>query len=69
MADAESRNLPADKRSEIAEELADVLLYLIQLADKLDVDLLEAGRSKLAKNAIKYPVALARGSSRKYTEL
>ena len=48
--------------------MADVLLYLVMLADKLDVDLLAAARDKLEKNALKYPVEKARGSSKKYTE-
>jgi hypothetical protein len=46
-----------------------VLLYLVRLADKLDVDLIEAARTKMAHNAAKYPVEKSRGSSRKYDEL
>jgi hypothetical protein len=46
-----------------------VLLYLVRIADKLDIDLLEAANRKLALNAQKYPVERARGSSKKYTEL
>lgn len=53
----------------VREELADVLLYLIRLADKLDVDLAAAARDKIALNAKKYPADKARGSSRKYTDL
>jgi NTP pyrophosphatase (non-canonical NTP hydrolase) len=64
----ESRSLPEAKRAQIAEELADVFLYLLRLADKLDVDLIASGHSKLVVNAKKYPADLARGSSRKYTE-
>lgn len=52
----------------VAEELADVMLYLIQIADKLDVDLLNAAASKLEKNRAKYPVDRSKGSSRKYNE-
>jgi NTP pyrophosphatase (non-canonical NTP hydrolase) len=51
------------------EEMADVLLYLVRLADKLDVDLVEAARTKMVHNALKYPVEKSRGSSRKYDEL
>jgi NTP pyrophosphatase (non-canonical NTP hydrolase) len=61
--------LAVGKLTEIREELADVLLYLVRLADKLDVDLLVAAHDKLELNARKYPVDKARGSSRKYTEL
>ena len=55
--------------SEVRKEMGDVLLYLIRLADKLDVDLIEAAQSKLLENAEKYPVEKARGSSKKYTVL
>jgi NTP pyrophosphatase (non-canonical NTP hydrolase) len=49
----------------VRDELADVLLYLVRLASVLGVDLDEAVRHKLVKNALKYPVATSRGSSRK----
>jgi NTP pyrophosphatase (non-canonical NTP hydrolase) len=64
----ESESLPAENLAKVKEEIADVLLYLIRLADKLNVDLLEAATSKLAMNAQKYPVDKARGNSRKYTD-
>jgi hypothetical protein len=44
------------------------LLYLVRLADKLDVDLLDASRKKLIRNAEKYPLEKARGNSRKYSD-
>ncbi len=69
LTDAESARLDATQLARVREELADVLLYLIRLADRLDVDLLAAARDKIALNAEKYPVEKARGSSRKYTEL
>jgi hypothetical protein len=46
-----------------------VLLYLVRLADRLDVDLAVAARAKIARNAAKYPVDKAKGSARKYTDL
>jgi NTP pyrophosphatase (non-canonical NTP hydrolase) len=49
--------------------MADVLLYLVRLADKLDVDLAAAARAKIVRNGEKYPVDKARGSSRKYDAL
>jgi dCTP diphosphatase len=61
--------LSPDQIARIREEIADVLLYLIRLADRLNIDLLLAARDKLELNARKYPVDKARGSSRKYTEL
>ena len=60
--------LPLEKQAQIEEELADVFLYLVRLADKLGVDLLEAARKKLEVNARKYPAEKVRGSSKKYTE-
>jgi NTP pyrophosphatase (non-canonical NTP hydrolase) len=53
----------------VRDEMADVLLYLVRLADRLDVDLLAAARAKIAKNALKYPVERSKGSARKYDEL
>ncbi|MBW8078135.1 MAG: nucleotide pyrophosphohydrolase [Gallionella sp.] len=69
MPDRKSAALPPGKRAEVREELADVLLYLIRLADKLDIDLVSAAVDKMALNAKKYPVDKARGSNKKYTDL
>ena len=66
------RNLPlclTTTRISVRDELADVLLYLIRLADKLDVDLVSAAADKIQINAVRYPVDKARGSNKKYTEL
>jgi NTP pyrophosphatase (non-canonical NTP hydrolase) len=68
MPDQESAALPAGKRAKVREELADVLLYLIRLADKLDINLVSAATDKMAVNAKKYPVHKARGTSKKYTD-
>jgi NTP pyrophosphatase (non-canonical NTP hydrolase) len=67
--DVESAALPAETHAKVREELADVLLYLVRLADKLDIDLAAAARDKMAVNAKKYPVHKARGTSKKYTDL
>jgi NTP pyrophosphatase (non-canonical NTP hydrolase) len=69
LTEEQGRNLPPETRSAVEEEMADVLLYLVRLADKLDVDLAAAARAKIMKNAGKYPVEKARGSSRKYDAL
>ncbi|MBJ6146293.1 nucleotide pyrophosphohydrolase [Hymenobacter sp. BT559] len=53
----------------VREELADVLLYAFQLADKYHWDIAELMREKIARNAEKYPVNLARGNANKYDEL
>ena len=68
LTDEQSGALSAEARAAVAQEIADVLLYLVRLADKLGVDLEQAARAKIALNAEKYPVAKARGSSRKYDE-
>jgi NTP pyrophosphatase (non-canonical NTP hydrolase) len=69
LGEEESKQLPADKLAQVGEEMADVLLYLVRLADKLDVDLVQAAKRKVQLNAQKYPVERARGTSRKYTDL
>jgi NTP pyrophosphatase (non-canonical NTP hydrolase) len=58
-----------DYRTRIADEMADVLIYLLCMAEATDIDLSEAVTAKVRKNEVKYPVHLARGSARKYTEL
>ena len=69
LTDAQSQTLPPDKKAEVAGEAADVFLYLLQLCDKLDIDLIAAAHAKMLVNAQKYPVATARGTAAKYTEL
>ena len=56
-------------KDEIAEELADVAMYLFELADNLGIDLPEAIEAKLKKNAEKYPVQKAKGKHTKYNKL
>lgn len=65
----QSAALSSETRANVTEELADVLIYLVRLADKLDVDLIAAANAKLVRNAAKYPVDKARGSTKKYTNL
>ena len=66
LSEEQGRDLPPATRAAVEEEMADVLLYLVRLADRLEVDLAAAARAKIAKNAEKYPVEKAKGSSRKY---
>ena len=68
MSEAQSRMPDPDTRSGVQEELADVFLYLILLADKLDIDLLAAAADKIVHNEAHYPAEKVRGSSKKYTE-
>jgi len=69
LTDEQSRELSVEARAAVEQEMADVLLYLVRLADKLGVDLEQAARAKIALNTEKYPVEKARGSNRKYDEL
>lgn len=64
----ESLALSDAKKSEVADEIADVQFYLLLLARGLGIDVPRALREKLRKNEEKYPAGLVRGSSRKYTE-
>jgi NTP pyrophosphatase (non-canonical NTP hydrolase) len=68
MTEEQSRALDERKTAEVAEEIADVFLYLLQLSDKLGIDVIMAARRKLELNAAKYPVELAKGNSKKYSE-
>jgi NTP pyrophosphatase (non-canonical NTP hydrolase) len=69
LTEEQSRSLPSDKIAQVGSEIADVLLYLLQLSDALGIDPLQAARQKMLVNEQKYPVALARGNSTKYTDL
>ena len=69
LTEEQSRGLPPEKLQDVSAEMADVLLYLIQLASALGIDLVAAAQAKLRVNELRYPVERARGSSRKYDEL
>ena len=56
------------KLSDVRHEMADVLVYLVRLADKLDVDLFAAVEEKMVLNRAKYPADKVRGDARKYDE-
>ena len=61
--------LDNDTRNDVRRELADVQIYLMLLAERLDIDLMEAVSEKIEENAVKYPVERARGRSDKYSDL
>ena len=65
----QSRNLDAKAHEAVGAEIADVLLYLVRLADQLGIDPVAAAQRKLVENERKYPVEKARGNAKKYTEL
>lgn len=56
-------------KNDVKEEVADIAMYLFELADNLGIDLIKAMEQKLKKNAKKYPVAKAKGSNLKYNKL
>jgi NTP pyrophosphatase (non-canonical NTP hydrolase) len=68
LTEEQSRALDADRLASVRLELADVFIYLLRIADKLDVDLLRAADDKIALNEQKYPAARVRGDARKYDE-
>jgi len=65
----QSRALPPEKLLAVRKEVADVLLYLIQLSTALQIDPVKAAIEKLALNDLKYPADKVRGTSKKYDEL
>jgi len=69
LSEAQSNDLPEQTLDKVETELADTLLYLVRLADKLDIDLLDAARRKIEINEQKYPVEKSRGNAKKYTDL
>lgn len=64
----QSRNLSSSKKEKISEEIGDILIYLVNLADKLDIDPVKAAMTKIDTNRQKYPVSKSRGKSFKYNE-
>lgn len=68
LTEQQSRELDEERRERVRLELADVFIYLLRLADRLDVDLMRAADDKIAHNERKYPADRVRGDARKYTE-
>ena len=64
----ESENLSPKKLSEVKEEIGDVLIFLLNLSDKLKIDPIKAAKEKLEKNKQKYSIKNAKGNAQKYTE-
>lgn len=67
LSEEKSRHLDDTTKYAVTDEIADVQIYLIRLADKLGVDIFEAVEQKIEKNHQKYPADKVRGSSKKYT--
>ena len=68
LTEEQSYTLDQRQRAAVADEIADVQMYLARLADKLDINIGEAIGQKIVKNEDKYPAELVKGSSKKYTE-
>lgn len=68
MKQKESFALSKEKLTAVEEELADILVYLVRIADQLNIDLISAAKKKITSNGAKYPVDKVRGSAKKYTE-
>jgi dCTP diphosphatase len=68
MSEEDSYHLTNSLRQEIGEEIADVFLYLVRLADKCDIDLMDVAEQKLQRNRLKYPADKVHGSSKKYSD-
>ncbi|MEJ2692119.1 MAG: nucleotide pyrophosphohydrolase [Candidatus Thiodiazotropha sp.] len=64
----QSLNLPAEKQEAVALEMADILIYLIRTAERLDIDLIAAAERKIAINESRYPIDKARGDARRASE-
>lgn len=69
LSEEQSRHLPLNKVQLVADEIADIQLYLIMIADKLGIDIFAECERKIVKNAQKYPVDKAKGRSDKYDVL
>lgn len=68
LTEAESRDLDETARAAVSDEIADVQVYLVRIADQLGIDILTAVANKMEKNAEKYPADKVYGSAKKYTE-
>lgn len=68
LSQAESAALPADKHEAVRMELADILIYLVRLAERLDIDLIRAANDKMDRNEARFPVDRVRGLARRASE-
>jgi NTP pyrophosphatase (non-canonical NTP hydrolase) len=66
---AETEEFVVKNRDSVEEEIADIAIYLFELADNLGIDLLDAMNRKIEKNDQKYPVEKAKGNAKKYNQL
>jgi len=68
LSEEQSADLPSDKKEAVALELADILIYLLRLVERLDVDVLDAAYRKMAINETRYPAEKVKGDARRADE-
>ncbi|AKH21064.1 nucleotide pyrophosphohydrolase [Sedimenticola thiotaurini] len=68
LSEAQSQQLSEQKREQVALEMADILIYLIRAAERLDIDLIEAANRKIAINETRYPAEKVYGDARRAGE-
>jgi len=68
LSEEESSHLSADRQAAVAHELADILIYLVRIADRLGIDLAAAAHSKIEINEQRYPISKVRGDARRASE-
>jgi len=66
--EADSKNLDAEKKEQVGQELSDTFVYLLRIAEVCGIDLIDAANKKIDLNAKKYPVEKAKGTNAKYTK-
>ena len=68
LTEAQSRTLPTDKKEAVALEMADIFIYLLRLAERLDIDLVDTAWRKIEINEQRYPAERVRGDARRAEE-
>ena len=68
LSEAQSRELNEDKRKQVSHEIADIIMYAILSAARLNIDIESAIMEKITINQLRYPATKVRGSSKKYSE-
>jgi len=68
LSEEQSRQLSPEKKQAVSHEIADILIYLIRIADKLDIDLITAAEAKIQINEMRYPVDMVKGDARRAEE-
>ena len=65
LSEEQSASLPPEKKEDVAHEMADILIYLIRLSERLDLDLIKSVEDKIAVNERRYPTHKVRGDARR----